>query len=560
MNQQLFNKLVYCALKYYQARIYGTESQIKSAHYFFSTLWDATVKAMPTREEMDQLLNEEEIENLIFYYQSARDTHIIYESQEHYTQTIVKKLNEHSQTHYSFTMQPNESFSFLDYFVSTHRMEIGLGLLTGVTSGISFLQDQRVWGRLSAIPAIGILGWMGYIYYQWHQLQEMQLVLPHKYLVNLRHQYKIWLPEDIDEELSALYQSQLMGLHYEKDAQLSLVYDSQMSSFAVHQHLLSFCEKHQIKAIDIREDVFPLCTTQQELKLIRIYELEIQNLAKGGNFTLANQILRWLKPIYELGMHHDFNLSLDIKNLNMVYAFKKPMIFHIVNEQQLYIDPSVSLIVNSQDAMSFVEKIQENIINAYELENADVYDDDELVENLSKFQTLAEHQKGRQELNRQPNHLEWRQTIQMDIERIFGKPQHNRDQEYDMTMSQMISNIHKLIDQCCGGTQILKTLQSYNQELANEQESVVKMKEYGFEHYHLAVDKRIMNKSQFKRKIQILEEQPLEYIHEDETIKKSAVIIQNLFRMTRTSKGKTCNQELSGNDWEIISHTSQNLR
>lgn len=560
MNQQLFNKLVYCALKYYQARIYGTESQIESAHYFFSTLWDATVKAMPTREEMDQLLNEEEIENLTYYYQSARDTHIVHEFQEHYTQSIVKKLNEHSQTHYSFTMQPNESVSFLDYFVSTHRMGIGLGLLTGVTSGISFLQGQKVWGSLSAIPAIGILGWMGYIYYQWYQLHEMQLVLPHKYLVNLRHQYKIWLPEDIDEELSALYQSELMELHYEKNAQLSLVYDSQMSTFAVHQHLLSFCEKHQIKAIDIREDVFPFCLTQQELKLKRFYEIEIQNLAKGGSLTLAKQILRWLKPIYELGMYHDFNLSLDIKNLNMVYAFKTPMIFHIVNEQQLYIDPSVSMIVNSQDAMGFIEKIQENIIHAYESENADVYQGDELVENLCKFQSLAELEKERQELKRQPKHLEWRQTIQMDIERIFGKTSHDKVQEYEMTMSQMISNLHKLIDQCCGGSQILKTLQSYNQKMANEENSVVKMKEYGLEHYHLAVDKRIMNKSALKRKIQIVEEQSIGHINDDETIKMSAVIIQNFFRMTRTFKGKSINQELSGNDWEIINHTSQNLK
>lgn len=79
---------------------------------------------------------------------------------------------------------------------------------------------------------------------------------------------------------------------------INLIFDSRLLNAQAIQNLKYFCQKHTIQYHDVFKDITPLCTTESEIKLLKLYNNEISNVDSGGNLGVASDYLRWLSPIH----------------------------------------------------------------------------------------------------------------------------------------------------------------------------------------------------------------------------------------------------------------------
>lgn len=571
MNQQLFNHLVYWGLKNFHLRVLETTeetaSRIQSTRYFFSTLLMAATKVQSTQEQINHILMELEIEKLSHQYRAIENKETFLELQEHYTQLLVEKINQMTETQFSFTLEAHEVMTFFDFLILTHKIELGIGLLSGTVTGLAILTGHSGWVGVSALPGAGVLGWIGYTYYQWQILQQIPLTFSKKYLVNPCRQYKIWLGQDVDEDLPLQYKSQLIDLRQKEGALLSLVYDSNKMALRVHQRLLDFCGMHQIAAVDIREEVFPKCQSQQERELIKIYQLEMDCASQGGSYFVAKQVLKWLKPIYELGMYVDFDVTLSLHKLNSQYAFKQPIIFDIKqllteDEGQVQIHSNIGMVTHTQDAKPFIEKIQNNIIKSYALQNQELYCYAyEVIKSFKRFEESISFQDALElnileQLKGKRNHLEIRQGIQNFYKQLLEEQRSVQKEACLVEDIEISAVLDKVVDNCCGGEQILKTLEAHLLEEDKTRKQSSSMMAWGVEYYQLKPSIIKTNPEDRKYEQRTVREQE---DNDEEKTERSAYLIQSFFKDKLRKQNKlikTTSEELG---WEIISQNQYKL-
>ncbi len=131
----------------------------------------------------------------------------------------------------------------------------------------------------------------------------------------------------------------------------------------------------------MRKDIIPTCVTKHERGLLEIYNMEIENHHQGGSLAVASDILRWLKPIYTLGIYSDFDVDINTKNLPVSIYVSVPFLLNAgtVLEEKLhngdkihngYSNNNLFAVVNKEHPL--IEKIQLSIYNAYKRPQYDV--------------------------------------------------------------------------------------------------------------------------------------------------------------------------------------------
>jgi glucosyltransferase Lgt1/2/3 len=203
-------------------------------------------------------------------------------------------------------------------------------------------------------------------------LQIIQIVLSGNlamaYSYNPHRHVKIWLSKDKDTFLNLENCVRLVKMReLNPRDEIHFIYDSNLLSEKALRELEVFCDKYQIISKDVQKEVIPYCQTEEEKNLIEIYTSEITNLNAGGNLAVGSDILRWLKPVYELGTYTDFDGHVDTSKLPETILVDKPLLMNIGSVvikgdvESVYINNDVVAVVNSQDALSDIQKIQKTI-------------------------------------------------------------------------------------------------------------------------------------------------------------------------------------------------------
>jgi len=125
---------------------------------------------------------------------------------------------------------------------------------------------------------------------------------------------KIWLSKDPDIFLPLV--NQVRFIHcVEKNplATFYFVFDSYLLSVGAKKSLIMFCKKYNVSPIDVRADIIAACKAENEIRLIEIYHDEVSNLNDYGCVAAASDILRWLSPVFSLGIYTDFDVEIDTK-------------------------------------------------------------------------------------------------------------------------------------------------------------------------------------------------------------------------------------------------------
>lgn len=175
---------------------------------------------------------------------------------------------------------------------------------------------------------------------------------------------KIWLSED-GNFLNLENRSRLIEMRdiNPKDI-IYFIYDSRLLSEKALKELESFCTRYNIISKDVQKDVIPDCHTEEEKKLIEIYNDEISHLNEGGNLAVGSDILRWVKPVYKLGSYTDFDVKVDTRMLPEIISVEKPLLLNLGSVavkgdvESLIINNDIVAVVDSEQALSDIQKIQ----------------------------------------------------------------------------------------------------------------------------------------------------------------------------------------------------------
>lgn len=188
------------------------------------------------------------------------------------------------------------------------------------------------------------------------------------YSFNPHRHVKIWLSKDKDIFLNLENRIRLVRMRDINPAdEIYLVYDSSLLSSKALEELESFCAKYKITAKDVHKDVIPHCRSEEEKKLIKIYEDEISHLEDGGNLAVGSDVLRWLRPVYELGTYTDFDVHVDTRELPETISVEKPLLLSLgsyavkSDVESICINNDTIAVVDSQEALSDIQKIQKFI-------------------------------------------------------------------------------------------------------------------------------------------------------------------------------------------------------
>lgn len=196
--------------------------------------------------------------------------------------------------------------------------------------------------------------------------------MPYEY--NPHVHVKIWLSKNPEVFLNLENQLRLIGMRTTNPVDvIRLVYDSSFLSEQALKELHVFCKKHSITPFDVQEEIIPNCKHDNEKRLIEIYQEEISNLDNGGNLAVASDILRWLKPVYELGTYSDFDIIIDTQKLPQTIAVKESILLNIgsitqsllfLNFEALLLNNDIIAVVDPEAATPIINKIQASIYEA----------------------------------------------------------------------------------------------------------------------------------------------------------------------------------------------------
>ena len=149
-------------------------------------------------------------------------------------------------------------------------------------------------------------------------------------------------------------------------SKLFLIYESRLLSATENQFIQSLCTELEITLLNVQSDIIPQCTTTAELLLIDHYHEAIQSIENGGNLASASDILRWLSPIYKIGIYSDMDVLIDTNHLPEVIKVDKPILFNLGSQKFFGIDypvinNDILVVVDPIAALPQIQKIQQII-------------------------------------------------------------------------------------------------------------------------------------------------------------------------------------------------------
>ena len=179
---------------------------------------------------------------------------------------------------------------------------------------------------------------------------------------------KIWLSKDRNTFLNLENRVRLVKMRdINPTDDIHFVYDSDLLSDAALADLHSFCTRYNIVPKDVRTDLLPNCRTVEETNLISIYNDEMSHLQQGGNVAVGSDILRWLKPVYELGTYTDFDVHVDTSKLSPTMTVLRPLLMSLGSNvffgkaETVSINNDTISVVDCDAALTDIKKIQRAI-------------------------------------------------------------------------------------------------------------------------------------------------------------------------------------------------------
>ncbi len=204
--------------------------------------------------------------------------------------------------------------------------------------------------------------------------QQRLLLSPNCYAFNPHRHIKIWLSKEPAHFMNDINQLRLVRMRALCPGdEIYLIYESTLLTTAAEQELHSFCAKHTITPKDMRSDIIPQCLSNPkpyEKELIALYEDEINNLNLGGNLAAASDIIRWLSPMYTLGIYSDFDVHVDTRTLNSTLSIDGELVTNLQsrpvdkNNERFQIACSNDIIAIINPESSYIQRIQKAIIDA----------------------------------------------------------------------------------------------------------------------------------------------------------------------------------------------------
>lgn len=196
------------------------------------------------------------------------------------------------------------------------------------------------------------------------------------YRYNPHRHVKIWLSKDPEVFMNTENQMRLIAMRLQNPQDdIHLIYDASLLTPHALSQLQTFCQEHGIRPIDA--DAFSQQTlSDKEKSLYGFYKDEITHLKAGGNLAVASDILRWLRPVYELGTYTDFDVPVDTSNLGDTVTVGAPLLLNIGSLQTRGREIVLSnndfiAVVEPQKAQAEINTIQEGILAVLS-----VYDND----------------------------------------------------------------------------------------------------------------------------------------------------------------------------------------
>jgi hypothetical protein len=183
---------------------------------------------------------------------------------------------------------------------------------------------------------------------------------PHEYV-------KIWLSGDPDVFMTQANQLRLVRTRdrarrtHTHDV-IHLVYDSQLLSEKALSELDEFCKNQEIIPHDVRKDIMPALKTEEERRLMELYEDEVSHLKEGGNLASAADLLRILSPVYAW-TYTDFDVEVvDTHKMPETIKVKEPILISLSENGKFCTD--VFAVVDPEGALDLIQTIQRAIIAA----------------------------------------------------------------------------------------------------------------------------------------------------------------------------------------------------
>lgn len=195
------------------------------------------------------------------------------------------------------------------------------------------------------------------------------------YSFNPHRHVKIWLSKDKEIFLNLENQLRLVKMReMNPDDEITLIYDSKLLSENAIDNLNQFCKKYNIIPKDVRT-LLTRCTIQEDVNLVEIYEDEINNLMRGGNLGVASDILRWLKPVYQLGTYSDFDVTINTRKLPKTIPVDRPLLLSLGSiaflsgKEGLGLNNDIIAVVDEENASDAIKKIQQTLYNYCRINN-----------------------------------------------------------------------------------------------------------------------------------------------------------------------------------------------
>lgn len=177
------------------------------------------------------------------------------------------------------------------------------------------------------------------------------------YLLNPHKHVKIWFSKDENTFLNPENQLRLVKIRAKnKNDEISFIYSKTLLSDQAKLDLFRFCQRHNIKAYSIENDISPhLSPTEKELMHYALMEIQAAKENAGGNLAAASDIVRVLSPVYQKGIYSDMDVfSFDTTRLSAQVSVHAPMILNI---------GSIVMPPNDNSAENKTEAVERIILN-----------------------------------------------------------------------------------------------------------------------------------------------------------------------------------------------------
>ncbi len=230
------------------------------------------------------------------------------------------------------------------------------------------------------------------------------------YLFDPHKHVKIWLSTKRDSFLNPDNQLRLVNMRAKNPHDLIyFVYDSVLLSPEAKRDLYHFCHTHRLKGRDVRRHVFRQCKTALELGLIEIYEDNIRHLAEGGNVAVGSDLLRWLKPIYQLGTYTDLDVVVDTSKLPPSLTVERCLLMNIgsvfytegYQYESCNLNNDIVAVVDLEAAKPLIDRVQQALYDGCRArEDLSVFEESKLMMNARcqelfglNFKTIQYHDR-----------------------------------------------------------------------------------------------------------------------------------------------------------------------